>query len=960
MPDFPASNAPSEPTIEDLLRENAELRRQVEELRIMRADREQQDATLRLQDQVIAQIHDSVVATDLDGYVTLWNNGASRIFGFSADEALGRHISFVYFPEDLPFLEHEVIAPLRKRGNHEIEVRMRRTGGEPLYAHLSLSLLRDHQGNAAGMIGYSMDITDRKRAEHELKRYQEQLLQLVALRTTELSQANEQLAREIAERKHAEEELHESERRFSDILSTISLLAVCLDSCGMITFCNDYLLELTGWGRHEIMGRNWFDLFIPPECRDGLRHKFKTAFSSASFPPHHENEIITREGERRTITWSNTTLRDCSGSVIGTASIGQDISVRKHAEEALRSQAELIELTHDSIMVYGLDEQIIFWNRGAEQTFGWSKTEAIGKTVSELLETAFPIEAAKLWEHLYSTGHWEGELVQTRRDGRKLVVASRWAVQRDTAGNPVAILEISNDITENREAVEALRESEERLKLSVTAGNTGTWEWDIVTGHETWSDICHQIFGLTPETFCENHQNFVGLILPQDLPGQREALDRAVSQRADYKHEYRIRRPDGIVRWVSAQGKCYYDDAGRPVRMMGVVSDITERKHLEEELFKAQKLESIGVLAGGIAHDFNNLLTAILGNITLARRSSPRDDEITVLLSEAEKGCLNAKSLTNQLLTFSKGGAPIRETASIGELVHETALFILRGSPVSCEFVIPDDLPPVEVDSGQISQVLQNIIINAVQAMPVPGTVTISAARYTAAASGLKQTIGRDYVRVSIRDNGIGIPEENLSRIFDPFFTTKENGTGLGLASSYSIMAHHEGYIEVESRPGAGTTFHLFLPVAGGVATIPAAEDSWWSAPPGPARILVMDDDRKIRTVVERFLKSAGYEAVAVGTGEAAVERYRKEREAGATFDAVIMDLTVQGGMGGKEAMERLLEIDPAVTAIVSSGYSNDPVMANYRDYGFQAVLAKPYQLHDLEQVLRRIVVADT
>jgi CheY-like chemotaxis protein len=347
---------------------------------------------------------------------------------------------------------------------------------------------------------------------------------------------------------------------------------------------------------------------------------------------------------------------------------------------------------------------------------------------------------------------------------------------------------------------------------------------------------------------------------------------------------------------------------------------------------------------------------AILGNITLARRALPCDDETDVFLSEAEKGCLNAKNLTNQLLTFSKGGTPVRETAAIGELVRETAHFILRGSPVTCELIISDELPPVEVDTGQISQVLQNIIINAVQAMPVPGTITISAAPLTAVSDGLKQTIGRDYVKISIRDQGTGIPEETLPRIFDPFFTTKENGTGLGLASSYSIMTHHEGHIEVESRPGEGTTFHLLLPVAECATMSPEPEISWWSAPPGPARILVMDDDRKIRNIVERFLKSIGYEAITASNGSDAVERYRMEREAGAPFHAVIMDLTVPGGMGGKEAMERLLEIDPAVTAIVSSGYSNDPVMANYREYGFHAVLSKPYQLHDLEQVVRRVV----
>ncbi len=504
------------------------------------------------------------------------------------------------------------------------------------------------------------------------------------------------------------------------------------------------------------------------------------------------------------------------------------VSERKRTEETLSSQAELLDLTHDSIMMHDLDDRIIFWNRGAEQIFGWSREEAVGRVHSTLLKAVFPVERRLIHEQLMATGRWEGELFQTRRDGRSLTVASRWAVQRDSTGAPMAILVTSNDIT--------------------------------------------------------------------------------------------------------------------------------QRKHLEEELFKAQKLESIGLLAGGIAHDFNNLLTAILGNITLARRASPREGESALLLAEAEKGCMNAKSLTNQLLTFAKGGTPIRTAARIGALVRETAGFILRGSPVTCTFDIPHDLPPVEIDGGQISQVLQNIIMNAVQAMPTPGTVIISAEHLTPANEDPTLVAGREYVRISIRDQGIGIPEEELSRIFDPFFTTKENGTGLGLASAYSIMTQHEGRIRVESRPGEGTTFHLFLPASHCAPVPDICKKSLWNAPPESARILVMDDDRKIRMVLERFLKSIGYDTVSVCDGRDAVTRYQEERTAGAPFHAVIMDLTVPGGMGGREAMEQLLKIDPTVTAIVSSGYSDDPVMADYRKFGFQAVLAKPYQLHDLEQMVRRIM----
>jgi PAS domain S-box-containing protein len=650
----------------------------------------------------------------------------------------------------------------------------------------------------------------------------------------------------------------------------------------------------------------------------------------------HENELLRRQ----------------------VAELSAHLAQERRQAEVLRAQAELIDLTHDSIIVLDLHDRIIFWNRGAQQIFGWDAQEAIGSKHSALLNTVFPVSHELLKEELISSGRWEGEFSPTRRDGRTLIVASRWTLQRDEAGAPVAILVTSNDITENKSAENALRESEERLKLAIAAGNMGVWEWDIVTGKESWSDVCFRILNLTHVEIENKHNFFIKSIHPEDLPAQQKAQSRAIATRTDYVHEFRILRSDGSLRWVSTRGKCFYDESGHPLRLLGVVTDTTRRKQLEEELFKAQKLESIGVLAGGIAHDFNNLLTAILGNITLARRASRPDDECALLLAEAEKGCLNAKSLTSQLLTFAKGGAPIRETARIGALIRETAGFILRGSPATCLFDIPDDLPPVEIDAGQISQVLQNIVMNAAQSMEKPGTIDICAVRHTPAEDGPPLFSGREYIRISIRDQGKGIPQEHLSRIFDPFFTTKENGTGLGLASSYSIMTHHEGCIQVESTPGAGTTFHLFLPASDSAPVTRESGDFSCDPLSEPARILVMDDDRKIRMVVDRFLKSLGYETVSVGDGTDAITRYREEQKAGAPFHAVIMDLTVPGGMGGKEAMEQLLKIDPAVTAIVSSGYSDDPVMANYREFGFQAVLAKPYQLHDLEQVVRRIVTS--
>jgi CheY-like chemotaxis protein len=383
-----------------------------------------------------------------------------------------------------------------------------------------------------------------------------------------------------------------------------------------------------------------------------------------------------------------------------------------------------------------------------------------------------------------------------------------------------------------------------------------------------------------------------------------------------------------------------------------ILQDVTARKKYEEELQKAEKLESIGVLAGGIAHDFNNLLTGVLGNISIARIHAPADGNVQQNLSKAEKACLRARDLTRQLLTFSKGGAPVRKAMSIADILKESAEFSLRGSNVRCEFDLPADLPAVEIDEGQIAQVLNNLIINADQAMPDGGILRVGAGTVeVTGADSLPLKPGR-YLRVTVADTGIGIPKEALPRIFDPFYTTKEKGSGLGLTTVYSVVRNHEGLVTVDSEPGVGTTFFLFLPVSRNAPRGEAKPESG----PGKRRVLVMDDEGMVREVALEFLGHLGFEGTAVEGGEEAVAAYRDAREAGRPFSAVIMDLTIPGGMGGKEAVRRLHDLDPGVRAIVSSGYSNDPVMADPARFGFRGVIAKPYRMRELREVLEGVL----
>jgi PAS domain S-box-containing protein len=409
------------------------------------------------------------------------------------------------------------------------------------------------------------------------------------------------------------------------------------------------------------------------------------------------------------------------------------------------------------------------------------------------------------------------------------------------------------------------------------------------------------------------------------------------------------------------EGRCapIHDMHGQAIGAVLVLRDVTERARLEGEILRASKLESVGILAGGIAHDFNNLLTVVMGNITLATLDSQAMASAGRWLQDAERGVMRARDLTQQLLTFARGGEPIRSAVKLPEVVREAAQFALHGSKVRCEFAIEDGLWTAEVDKGQIGQVVQNLVINAVQAMPDGGVMHIAMRNQHLAAMSVAQLDEGDYLCITIADTGSGIRTEHLARIFDPYFTTKKSGSGLGLATVYSIIRKHQGHIDVESEMGRGTRFRFWLPAS------PEARPAVAEAAPAhtaqTGRVLFMDDEDTIRSLAEALLRRLGFEVVSVADGQEALRVYAEAMKGGGRFDLVIMDLTVPGGMGGREAMEELAKIDPGVKGIVSSGYSSDPVMANYKAHGFRGMVAKPYRLTDLAKTIRSVLdgVAD-
>jgi PAS domain S-box-containing protein len=514
--------------------------------------------------------------------------------------------------------------------------------------------------------------------------------------------------RDITKRKRIEKLLLESERRYHDLLDNVRLISVILDATGTLTFCNKYLLELTGWKSEEVIGKNWFDLFVPdPHFRD----VFAAGLADRDMPPQFETAMATKRGGERLIQWSNTVLRDLSGSATGMASIGEDV---------------------------------------------------------------------------------------------------------------------------------------------------------------------------------------------------------------------------------------------------------TDRKRMEEELLKVQKLESIGILAGGIAHDFNNLLSAILGNISLARLLLPADHTAARQLARAEEASNLAKELSYRLLTFSKGGEPFRQPVSIEKLTRDAASLALSGANVRAEFLSDGAADGVEVDEGQIKQVINNLLINAKEAMPQGGRVTIRTGRRRVGEQERLPLPPGDYVTITVSDEGVGIPQENLWRIFDPYFTTKEmgsqRGSGLGLAICHSIIRKHDGLITVESAVGKGTTFHVYLPFGRREHAPHAVQTDAAPAPGKRGRVLVMDDEQRVRTVAKEMLEYLGYGAVTASEGAEAVDAYKAAQRTGEPFDVVILDLTVPAGTGGLDTVRMLREIDPAVRAVVSSGYAEDPIMTDSGTYGFAAAIAKPYDVEQLRRTIETVM----
>ncbi len=588
----------------------------------------------------------------------------------------------------------------------------------------------------------------------------------------------------------------------------------------------------------------------------------------------------------------------------------------------------------------------------------------------------------------------------TRRLGRQLVASTRDAVAAREEQREVNI-KLQEEIAERQQAQEALTKTRDELELRVE-GRTR----DLAAANEMLQAEVEERSAIQDALYEEKELLTVTLhsigdaVITTDLKGRivimnpvaeeltgwswTDAVGLPLEEVFNIINEESGRPYPNPVDKVLALGKIVtlanhtaliakdgrqriIADSGAPIiekgNMRGVVlvfRDITNKQRLENELIRSQKLESVGVLAGGIAHDFNNILTAILGTINMAQRQEAVDgDEIlSSLLATSEQAVFRATSLTQQLLTFAKGGSPVKKMASLPETIKESTNFILRGSAIKANFLIPANLWPLEIDTGQISQVIHNLIVNAQNVMPEGGTINITCQNFEHDGTMPGLTAG-PYVKTTVADNGPGIGAEIIDRVFDPYFTSKSEGNGLGLAICHSIIKKHNGYITVNSTPGQGTRFIFYLPATLDKLNIKPEEGAGTADGNNKSGfIILMDDEAIILELAASMLSQAGFEVETTLNGEQAIALYHHGLAEGRAADVLIMDLTIPGAMGGKEAAREILRLNPEAKIIVSSGYSNDPVMANYRDYGFCAAIAKPYRQQDLSDVVQNVLRA--
>lgn len=797
-------------------------------------------------------------------------------------------------------------------------------------------------------------------AYEELRRQLQEARQLIdALRGGEIDAVATKLDFTLLRAKELESELLQSETNFRESMETSPLGIRIVGTGNETLYANRALLNIYGYDSVEEFEAVSAKRRLTAESYAGHQMRREMRQRGEHVPAKYEIFVVRKDGRirqlevlRKEVLWDGATQSQL---------LYADITEREEVARKLRDSEQkyrtLVENIPERVFVKDRTLTYVSCNRRYAQDLKIQAHEIVGRTDYDF----HPRDLAEKYraddKRILESGREETIEEPWLNDGQPRVAETTKTPVKDDAGNIVGILGIFRDITDRKCAEDALHRSQIALLATLDATDDGILTVDDNGKVMNANRRFQEMWRISPELIEQKNDDVL----------LAHVLDQLVEPDIFLKKVKQLYSADEVdFDTLRFKDRRIFERYSRPLLLENVIigrvwsfRDVTGRKRAEEDRQRAAKLESIGTLAGGIAHDFNNVLTGILGNIQLANAylGQNRTDTAKEMLTEAEKASLRAKALTQQLLTFSKGGEPVKKVMHIGRLIVESATFALRGATVKPEFAVPDNLWEIEVDEGQLNQVISNLLINASHAMPNGGTINVAAGNMVIKKDNAMSLPEGRYVEIAIEDYGIGIPEGNKVRIFEPYFTTKQKGSGLGLATCYSIVKNHGGHITVESELGVGTTFRIYLPASTTPASVKARQEEYGQKV-GEGRVLVMDDDDSIRALLSAILNGAGYSVVLAADGAEAIEKYGKAKAAGTPFDAVIMDMTIPGGMGGREAIGELLRIDPLIKAIVSSGYANDPMMAEFQSYGFKGVVTKPYSVREMVNTLQKVLAA--
>ena len=796
--------------------------------------------------------------------------------------------------------------------------------------------------------------------------YSDESINRNAVKFTEFDRMAENANKMLRDKIHARQELLGERERLFVTIRSIGDGVITTDTSGRVVLMNAVAEQLTGWKSVEAQGKPLTEVFTIVNAITGEKAENpvdQVLKRGVIVGLANHTRLLSKDDTEYQIADSAAPIQDANGKTCGVVLVFRDVSKEYQMREELRQSEQFLssvfESIQDGISILNPDFTIRHVN-GVMNKWYSGKLPLEGKKCFNCYRNADkPCDPCPTLRCLES-GQTEIDVVPGLPGSEvKWIELYSYPIKDTKSGEITGVVEFVRNITERRQAEEALRENKEQLELALKGADLGTWNWDIPTGHVVFNERWAEMLGYRLDEIEPHLSSWEKLVHPDDLPAVMSIMtDHLEGRTVIYQAEYRLRTKSGGWKWILDTGKVLTrDEQGNPVRFAGTHQDITKRKQDEEELQKMETLLSVGTLAGGIAHDFNNILMGLFGNISIAKLELSKDHPAFKFLKEAEKSMNRATRLTNQLLTFAKGGEPVKEDVLLGELVEDIVRFDLSGSNVKPVFEPVANLWLAEVDKGQIQQVFSNLTINANQAMPDGGHLYITMENENLSEESLPGLTPGKYIKVTMRDEGTGINPKQLERIFDPYFTTKQAGSGLGLATTYSIVNRHGGHISVESALGKGTIFTLHLP-ASEARRLPEAREPVAKpfSPAQRAKVLVMDDEEMIRDIASQMLKKSGYDVQTAEHGKQAIEMYSQALDSGEPFDAVIMDLTIPGGMGGKEVIKEILALDSEAKGIVSSGYTDDRIMANYTEYGFKDIVSKPYAIGQLQEVLSRVL----